>query len=200
MNDVALYISMSSGALIIGLFVLVATGKITAKTYYTIAYSAITVVLALATLFSFGFAALYFIDAVFRKRFGCPVWSILVMLCFTIVAGAATRWAAILLKSIRDAQPSGENMYLPSSQALYDYLLRLAQDLEFRGQAALCELAVSASKQAASSSTEFLGESRIALRRILREEKGTLSQLERAEIEDVLRQITAAINRWPRRE
>jgi hypothetical protein len=101
MNDVVLYLAILSWVLIIGLLVLVATGKISTKTYYTIAYSGMTVILALFTLVSFGFAALYFVDAVFLRKFGYPVWSIVVMLFFTIVAGAATRWAAILLKGVR---------------------------------------------------------------------------------------------------
>jgi hypothetical protein len=100
MNDLVLYLAILSWGLIIGLLVLVATGKISKKTYFTIAYSGITVVLALATAVSLGFAALYFVDVVFLSRAGHSAWSIVVMLFFTIVAGAATRWAAILLKSV----------------------------------------------------------------------------------------------------
>ena len=101
MHNVVLYLAILSWALIIGLLLLVATGKISTKTYFTIAYSGMTVVLALATLVSLGFAALYFVDVVFGGRFGHSAWSIVVMLFFTIVAGAATRWAAILLKGVR---------------------------------------------------------------------------------------------------
>ena len=79
MNDLALYIAILFGALIIGLFVLVATGKITTTTYLTIAYSGITVVLAIATLVSLSFAALYFVDIVFLGRFGHSAWSIVVI-------------------------------------------------------------------------------------------------------------------------
>jgi hypothetical protein len=101
MNDVALTIAVLFGGLIVGLLVLVATGTISTKTYLTIAYSGITVVLALATLVSLSFAALYFIDVVFLAKLGHSAWSIVVMLFFAVVAGAATRWAAILLKSAR---------------------------------------------------------------------------------------------------
>jgi hypothetical protein len=101
MNDVALYIAILFGVVIVGLLTLVATGKISSKTYYTIAYSGMTVVLALATLVSLGFAALYFVDIVLLERPGHSAWSIVVMLFFTIVAGAATRWAAILLRGSR---------------------------------------------------------------------------------------------------
>lgn len=103
MDDVALYIAILSGVLIIGLLPLVATGQISNKTYYTIAYSGMTVVLALATLVSLGFAALYFLDVVFLSRSGHSAWSIVVMLFFTLVAGAATRWAVILLKSAQNS-------------------------------------------------------------------------------------------------
>jgi hypothetical protein len=82
---------------------------------------------------------------------------------------------------------------------LFDYLLRLADALSSRGAIELSEAARCASAQATSNSTEFLGESRIALRRILRDGKPILQPLEQAEIEDVLRQLTAAINRWPQK-
>ena len=86
-------------------------------------------------------------------------------------------------------------MSLSSNQALYDYLVRLARHLNDRGATELSAAAAAASRQAASMSTEFLGESRIALRRILEGEKGVLSAAERSEIENVLRQLTAALNR-----
>jgi hypothetical protein len=101
MNNVVLYFAILAWGLIIGLLVLVATGKISRRTYFTIAYSGMTVVLALATLVSLGFAALYFVDVVVLGKFGHSVWSIVVMLFFTLVAAAATRWAAILLKGVR---------------------------------------------------------------------------------------------------
>jgi hypothetical protein len=101
MNNVVLYLAILAWVLIIGLLALVATGKISNRTYYTIAYSGMTVVLALTTLVSLGFAGLYFFDVVFLGKFGHSAWSIVVMLFFTIVAGAATRWAAILLKGVR---------------------------------------------------------------------------------------------------
>jgi hypothetical protein len=82
MNDVALTIAVLFGGLIVGLLVLVATGTISTKTYLTIAYSGITVVLALATLVSLSFAALYFIDVVFLAKLGHSAWSIVVMLFF----------------------------------------------------------------------------------------------------------------------
>jgi hypothetical protein len=90
-------------------------------------------------------------------------------------------------------------MYLSSNQDLYNYLLRLGQGLKARGAIELSDIAMGASRQAASMSAEFLGESRIALRRILSEGKTILEPSEEADIEDALRQLTAAINRWPQK-
>lgn len=90
-------------------------------------------------------------------------------------------------------------MYLASNQDLYDYLIRLARELKGRGAVELSDIAIGAGRQAASMSAEFLGESRIALRRILLEGKSALDASEQADIEDVLRQLTAAINRWPQK-
>jgi hypothetical protein len=90
-------------------------------------------------------------------------------------------------------------MFLSSNQDLYDYLIRLAESLNARHKTDLGALAAEASQQAASTSTEFLGEARIALRRILKEESGALNQTERMDMEDVVYQLTAAIHRWPQR-
>jgi len=90
-------------------------------------------------------------------------------------------------------------MFLTSNQDLYDYLLRLARTLKDRGATELSEVATGASRQATSMSTEFLGKSRIALRRILSEGKAILNASEQADIEDALQQLTAAIYRLPQR-
>jgi hypothetical protein len=89
-------------------------------------------------------------------------------------------------------------VYLSSNQDLFDYLLQLADALRSRGAIELSEAARCASAQT-SNSTEFFGESRIALRRILSDGKAVLQPIEQADIEDVLRQLTAAINRWPQK-
>jgi hypothetical protein len=86
---------------------------------------------------------------------------------------------------------------LSSNQELYDYLLSLASRLSDRGAIELSKTVRSASKQAASMPAEFLGESRIALRQLLSTGNNVLDASEQADIEDVLRQLTAAINRWP---
>ena len=44
--------------------------------------------------------------------------------------------------------------------------------------------------------TEFLGKSRLALRRVRAEENGILSRIERADLQDVLRQLDAVLDGW----
>lgn len=88
-------------------------------------------------------------------------------------------------------------MHLPNNKALYDYLVWLAQQLRERGATELSAVVERASQQGASMNTEFLGEARAALRRVLNEEDGVLNERERSDLEDVVRQLTAAINRWP---
>jgi hypothetical protein len=88
-------------------------------------------------------------------------------------------------------------MQLNGNKELYDFLMNLAQDLKGRGASELSELVAFASRQSAGMSTEFLGESRIALRRIVQEEKGALTASERADVEDVLQQLAVAIDRSP---
>jgi hypothetical protein len=46
-------------------------------------------------------------------------------------------------------------------------------------------------------STEFIGESRTALKKVLKEASDVLNQDEITEIEQILRQLTASINKWP---
>ncbi len=77
---------------------------------------------------------------------------------------------------------------LSGNRDLYDYLLCLASELKQRGSTALSEAVAFAAAQASSLSTEFLGESRIALRRVSKEENGVLTKPERADLLDVLRQ------------
>jgi hypothetical protein len=88
-------------------------------------------------------------------------------------------------------------MQLNSNKELYDFLVHLAQDLKGRGASELSELAAFASRQSTGMSTEFLGECRIALRRIVQEEKGALTASERADVEGVLQQLAVAIDRSP---
>jgi hypothetical protein len=81
-----------------------------------------------------------------------------------------------------------------SNRELYDYLLSLSSELKQRGAAPLSEAVEFAMAQASSSSTEFIGESRIALRRVLREEHGVLSDSQLADLSDAIKQLDAAID------
>jgi hypothetical protein len=83
-------------------------------------------------------------------------------------------------------------MKLASNQDLYQYLLDLSDKLKGRGATQSGELLLGASRKAAGMSTEFLGESRIALREVLREDRGSLNETERSDLSDVLQQLDAA--------
>ena len=82
---------------------------------------------------------------------------------------------------------------LTSNRELYDYLVCFSGGLECRGLMALSETLAFAGCQASSSSTEFLGESRIALRRVLDEENGVLTSQDRTDLLDVLKQLDEAL-------
>jgi hypothetical protein len=81
-----------------------------------------------------------------------------------------------------------------NNRELYEYLLSLAAELKKRKFEELSEAVSFASRQAAGMSTEFLGETRIALRRVLKEEDGILTVQERADLSDVLRQLDEALD------
>jgi hypothetical protein len=78
---------------------------------------------------------------------------------------------------------------------LYQYLFELSAKLTERSAKELSEVVSHASRCSAGMSTEFLGESRIALRRVLTEEQGALSPKGRIDVEDALRQIDDAFER-----
>lgn len=84
---------------------------------------------------------------------------------------------------------------LSSNRDLYDYLLFLASEFKSRQLQQLSDVVTLASRHAPGMSTEFLGESRIALRRVLNEEKGALTPQERIDISDVLGQLDKALDR-----
>jgi hypothetical protein len=83
---------------------------------------------------------------------------------------------------------------LSNNQDLYDYLRSLIALLNERGAEALGKIVSFAAGQTFMS-TEFLGESRIALRRVLSEENGILNHEEREDLSQVLTQISDALNR-----
>lgn len=84
---------------------------------------------------------------------------------------------------------------LSSNKDLYDYLLLLSSELKQRGETTLSEAVLFAAGQASSLSTEFLGESRIALRQVSNEENGVLTKQERADLSSVLKQLDEALPR-----
>ena len=85
---------------------------------------------------------------------------------------------------------------LAGNRESYDYLLALASVLKQRGAVSLSEAVAFASRHVASMfSTEFLGESRIALRRVAAEENGVLTPEERSDLLDVLKQLDQALDK-----
>ena len=69
-------------------------------------------------------------------------------------------------------------MKLSNNGELYEYLMLLGSELKSRGSEMLSKDVVAASRTAWTIPiTEFLGESRIALRRVLEEENGILTTL-----------------------
>ena len=86
---------------------------------------------------------------------------------------------------------------LSSNQDLYDYLLGLSSKLRARGSEELSKVVITASGHAASwvTTTEFLGESRIALRQVLKDERGILTVEERDKLLEVITEIDDVFNR-----
>jgi hypothetical protein len=87
-------------------------------------------------------------------------------------------------------------MRLSSNRELYDYLLWLAAALTDRGSAESGLLAKKATGHVFMR-TEFIGESQIALRRILAEGQSVLKPLEAIDLKGVLQQLDHAMNRRP---
>jgi len=77
---------------------------------------------------------------------------------------------------------------------LYAYLVYLGSVLQSRGSEQLCDVVARASRLGRGMSTEFLGESRMALRRVADEERGLLSRAERTVLLEILRQLDAAFD------
>jgi|HubBroStandDraft_2_1064218.scaffolds.fasta_scaffold608009_2 hypothetical protein len=85
---------------------------------------------------------------------------------------------------------------LSNNREFYEYLLYLAAELKKRKFDELSEAVTFASRHASSNiSTEFLGESRIALRRVLKEENEVLTVQGRADLSDVLKQLDEALDK-----
>ena len=82
-----------------------------------------------------------------------------------------------------------------NNKEFYKYLLFLEEELKKRELEDLSNIVAFARKQASGMSTEFLGESRIALQRILKEENGMLTKQERTDIVEALKQLDKALHR-----
>jgi hypothetical protein len=89
----------------------------------------------------------------------------------------------------------GRTTPFSSNQELYDYLLRLADVLFERGSDVLANRVRGAAQQASGMSTEFLGESRIALEQTLAAEAGALNPQERKHLVAVIDQLDRTLSR-----
>ncbi|HSZ03544.1 MAG TPA: hypothetical protein VK788_28870 [Terriglobales bacterium] len=86
-------------------------------------------------------------------------------------------------------------MQLENNRQLYDYLAAIGATLNARGAVELSRIVLAARRTAAGIPvTEFLGESRIALQRV-EHEQNVLTESERLELLDVLRQLDEAFSR-----
>jgi hypothetical protein len=82
-----------------------------------------------------------------------------------------------------------------NNQQLYDYLVALGAKLNAREAVDLSRVVLAASRTVATiPDTEFLGESRIALRRV-ENEQTVLTEDECSELLDVLRQLDEVFSR-----
>ena len=75
------------------------------------------------------------------------------------------------------------------------YLVELAADLRHLGAAQLADVVASACEHASRMSTEFLGESRIALRQVWSLGRGISSEQALADVADVLQQLDVALDK-----
>jgi hypothetical protein len=86
-------------------------------------------------------------------------------------------------------------MRLENNQQLYEYLTAIGATLNSRGAVELSRVVLAASLTAAGIPvTEFLGESRVALRRV-ENEQNVLTETERLELAGILRQLDGAFSR-----
>ena len=86
-------------------------------------------------------------------------------------------------------------MALSNNSELHEYLIDLEGTLRRYGFVDLADAVATASRQASGLSTEFLGETRIALRRVSTLGQCALSAQERADLLDVLGQLDEALDR-----
>jgi len=88
---------------------------------------------------------------------------------------------------------------LSSNSQLYEYLLGLEGKLRALGSVDLADAVASASRLASGLSTEFLGETRIALQWVSTQGQGVLNAQDRSDLLDVVAQLDDALDRRGRR-
>jgi hypothetical protein len=83
-----------------------------------------------------------------------------------------------------------------SNADLYSYLERLGQTLASQGANDLAAVVRRALRFAVGMTTEFLGESRAALRVVSQAKNNPLGQLDRQRLAKALSELDSAFNRW----
>jgi hypothetical protein len=83
---------------------------------------------------------------------------------------------------------------LSNNSELHQYLVALEAVLRKHGAVDLADAIGSACRLASGLSTEFLGESRIALRQVSMQRQTVLTEQERRDLRDVLKQLDAALD------
>jgi hypothetical protein len=86
-------------------------------------------------------------------------------------------------------------MKLKNNSALYAYLISLSDRLSGTEYSDLVKDLRSAASQSAGLSTEFLGESLIALQRVLESEERVLNAAERDDLKSVIQQVSFVLKR-----
>ena len=86
-------------------------------------------------------------------------------------------------------------MELSSNLALHEYLISLASLLESRNAQVLARAVHFAIAQSSASSTEFLGESRIALKKVSTDGSAFLSPEEQNDLASAVEQIEGAFRK-----
>lgn len=83
-------------------------------------------------------------------------------------------------------------MKLENNEALYEFLLRLAKELQAHGEAQLAQKVIFASRFACGSASEFLHEAYHVLTKIEQCSPAALTPEESRDLKDVIKQIDEA--------
>jgi hypothetical protein len=82
-----------------------------------------------------------------------------------------------------------------NNRELYEFLVHLRTVLSGKGAVHLSRIVESAMRQASALSTEFLGESRVALRTVINEQRGILTAEQADDVRDVIKQLDRVLDR-----